>query len=270
MKRYGHLFERYANFDALYDGYLRARKGCRESWACMRFELHLEENLIDLLNHLHWGSYSTGPYRHFYVHEPKTRRITALTQFRDRVLQHAMYAVLAPIWESRFVSDSYACRVGKGTHRAADRAQAMLKECLIRHGKIYALKADIAKYFASIDHAVAKRLIRRALKCPSTLALLDDMIDSYSEPGRPGKGMPIGNLISQLLANVYLDALDQHVKCRLSERWYCRYMDDFLIIGADKEHLQQRRIEIEWWLAEHLVLETNHKTSVFPVHAAFA
>lgn len=265
MRTHGHLFDRYANFDALHDGYLRARLGCRDSRACMRFELRLEENLIDLLNHLHWGSYRTGPYRHFYVHEPKTRRITALTQFRDRVLQHAMYAVLEPIWERRFISDSYACRVGKGTHRAAGAAQQMLGECLRTHGRIYVLKADIRKYFASIDHHHAKRLIRRAVKCPRTLALLEEMIDSYSEPGRPGKGMPIGNLISQLLANVYLNELDQYVKCRLGERWYARYMDDFIIIGPDKQHLHQLRIHLEWWLAEHLALETNHKTSVFPV-----
>ncbi|MFP4138782.1 MAG: reverse transcriptase domain-containing protein [Halomonas sp.] len=266
MRTHGYLFDHYAQFDALHDGYLRARKGCRDSYACLRFERRLEENLIELLNHLHWGSYRTGPYRHFYVHEPKTRRITALTQFRDRVLQHAMHAVLEPLWERRFISDSYACRVGKGTHRAADRAQQMLQECLHRHGRIYVLKADISKYFASIDHRIARRLIRRVVACPQTLAIFDDIIDSYHEPGRPGKGMPIGNLISQLLANVYLDALDQHVKCRLGERWYARYMDDFLIIGPDKHHLHQLRIHLEWWLAENLALETNHKTAVFPVH----
>ena len=265
MTRTGYLFDRYANFDALHAGYISARKGCRDSHACMRFELRLEENLIELLNHLHWGSYATGPYRHFYVHEPKTRRITALTQFRDRVLQHAMYAVLEPIWERRFISDSYACRVGRGTHRAADKAQSMLRECLRKHGQVYVLKADIAKYFASIDHQIAKRILRRALKCERTLTLLEGMIDTYHEANRPGKGMPIGNLISQLLANVYLNELDQHAKCRLSEHWYCRYMDDWLIIGPDKQHLHKRRIELEWWLAEHLALETNHKTSVFPV-----
>lgn len=198
MRTHGYLFDQYANFDALHDGYLKARKGCRDSYACLRFERRLEENLIDLLNHLHWDSYCTGPYRHFYVHEPKTRRITALTQFRDRV--------------------------------------------------------------------IAKALVRRVIACPRTLAILDDIIDSYCEDGRPGKGMPIGNLISQLLANVYLDALDQYVKCRLGERWYVRYMDDFLIIGPDKQHLHQLRIHLEWWLAEHLELSTNHKTSVFPVH----
>lgn len=266
MTTYGHLFDQYANFDALHDGYLKARRGCRDSPACLRFEQRLEENLIELLNHLHWDSYEIGPYRHFLVHEPKTRRISALTQFRDRVLQHAMYAVLEPIWERSFISDSYACRTGKGTHRCADRAQQMLRECLRRHGCVHVLKADIAKYFASISHAIAKQLIRRKVKCPRTLVILDLQIDSYHEPGLPGFGISIGSLISQLIANIVLDALDQYVKCRLGERWYIRYMDDWLIIGPDKQHLHKLRIHLEWWLAEHLELETNHKTGVFPVH----
>jgi retron-type reverse transcriptase len=231
----------------------------------MKFESRLEENLIDLMHDLHWGTYKTGRYRHFYVHEPKTRRITALVDFRDRVLQHAMYAVLEPIWEPRFIADSYACRLGKGTHRAADRAQQMLGECLREHGKIYVLKADIAKYFASVDHEITKRLLARVIKCPLTLPLLNDMIDSHQEPGRPGKGMPIGNLISQLLANVYMNALDQYVKCHLGERWYTRYADDFLLISPDKTHLHERRLHLEHWLSDHLKLTTNHKTSVFPV-----
>lgn len=268
MKRVNNLFDQYANFDALYAGYLRARKGCRDSKACLKFESRLEENLIDLLYDLQWGSYKTGRYRHFYVHEPKTRRITALVDFRDRVLQHAMYAVLEPVWERRFISDSYACRVGKGTHRAADKAQQMLGECLRKHGKIYVLKADISKYFASIDHEIAKGLVARVVKCSLTISLLNDMIDSHSEPGRPGKGMPIGNLISQLLANVYLNALDQYIKCQLAEPWYARYMDDLIIVSPDKAHLHSRRLHLERWLLTNFKLTTNHKTSVFPVSTA--
>lgn len=265
MKTHGHLFDQFANFDALHAAYMKARKGKRGTYPCLRFERRLEENLIDLLNRLEWGEYRIGPYRHFYVNEPKRRRITALTRFEDRVLQHAIYAVLEPIWERRFISDSYACRVGKGTHAAADRAQAMLRECLQAHGRIYALKADIRKYFASIDHEIAKQLLRRAIKCPRTLWLMDHIIDSYCEPGRPGKGMPIGNLISQLLANAYLDQLDHHVKCRLGERWYARYMDDFVVLGPDKDRLHALRIDLQRWLEDNLKLETNHKTVVFPV-----
>jgi len=263
---YGWLFEQYVQFDALHHAYLKARRGKRRARSCLLFERRLEENLIDLQNRLIWGEYRIGPYRHFYVNEPKRRRITALTHFEDRIVQHALHDVLEPLWERRFIGDSFACRVGKGTHAAADRAQQMLRECLRKHGRVYVLKADIAKYFASIDHRVVRALIRRVVKCPRTLAILDDILDSYHEDGRPGKGMPIGNLISQLMANVYLNELDQYVKCRLGERWYCRYMDDFLVIAPDKRHLHRLRIHLEWWLAERLELETNHKTSVFPVH----
>ena len=266
MKSHGRLIEHYANFDALHDAYRQARRRKCQTRGCMRFELRLEENLIDLQNRLLWGEYRIGPYRHFYVSEPKRRRITALENFEDRVVQHALYAALSPLWERRFISDSYACRVGKGSHAAAGRAQSMLRDLLRRQGQIYVLKADIAKYFGSIDHGATKRLIRRAVRCPATLALLDNIIDSYHEPGQPGKGIPIGNLVSQLLANVYLNELDQHVKCRRSERYYVRYMDDFVVMHHDKRHLHALRIDLERWLADTLALETNHKTSVFPVH----
>ena len=266
MKTHGYLFEQYITFDALFDAYLVARKGKRRSGGCLHFEHNLEENLIDLQNRLIWGQYRTGPYRYFWVHEPKTRRIAALDNFEDRIVQHALFAVLNPLWEQRFISDSYACRVGKGTHAGADKAQRMLREVLRRDGQVHALKADIAKYFASIDHAILKRIYRRVISCERTLALLDDIIGSYNEDGRSGKGAPIGNLISQLMANVYLDQLDQYIKCRRGERYYVRYMDDFVVLHHDKRHLQALRIDIERFLADELDLATNHKTAVFPVH----
>lgn len=266
MKRHGGLFEQYAHYDALEIACRRAKKGKRTRNSVLRYAQKEEENIIDLMNRLHYDQYRVGGYRLFPVHEPKYRIIAALIEFEDRIVQHAIYGVLEPIWERRFISDSYACRTGKGTHACADRAQEMLRECLYTHGHIYVLKADIRKYFASISHAVVKRLLRRAIKCPRTLALLDDIIDSYHEPGRPGYGIAIGSLICQLLANIVLNSLDQYVKCHLGERWYIRYMDDWLIIGPDKRHLQMLRIHLEWWLAEHLELETNDKTAVFPVH----
>ena len=266
MKTHGRLFEQYITFDALFDAYLMARKGKRQSGGCLHFERNLEENLIDLQNRLIWDQYRTGPYRYFWVHEPKTRRIAALDHFEDRIVQHALFAVLNPIWERRFIDDSYACRVGLGTHAGANKAQRMLRDLLRRKGKIYALKADISKYFASVDHAILKQIYRRVIRCPRTLALLDDIIDSYHENGRPGKGMPIGNLISQLMANAYLDRLDQYVKCRRGERYYARYMDDFVILHHDKQHLHALRLDLERWLGDELALATNHKTAVFPVH----
>lgn len=265
MKTHNGLFEYIITFDALYKAYRSARKGKRKSWPCRYFERDLEGNLIQLQNELIWGTYRVGGYKSFLISEPKVRKITALVEFRDRVVQHALMAVLEPIWERSFITHSYACRVGKGTHAGADYAQQAMRECLQKHGKLYALKADVRKYFQSINHESLKRLLRRKISDAKILELLDRIVDSYSEPGTPGVGIPIGNLTSQLFANIYLDALDQHVNCRLSERWYVRYMDDFVVLHYDKQHLQALRLSIEVWLADNLQLELNHKTGVFPI-----
>src|SRR5690606_4409329 len=201
-KTFNNLFENIIQFDELYQAYLSARKGKRRSWPCRHFERNLEGELIQLQNELIWGEYRTGGYREFYVHEPKTRKITALRMFRDRIVQHAIYRQIEPIWEARFIHNSYACRAGKGTHKGIADAQRMLRQCRRQHGQIYCLKADISKFFASMDHGVLKGLIRQRIADARLLAVIDDIIDSYSEPDTPGKGLPIGNLTSQLFANI--------------------------------------------------------------------
>lgn len=264
-KTYSGLFESIVGFDDLYLAYLSARKGKRKSWSCRHFEKDLECNLIQLQNELIWGQYSTGSYRKFLVHEPKTRQVAALQDFRDRVVQHAVIKVIEPLWESRFISDNYACRIGKGTHAGANKVQDMMKQCLVRHSKIYALKADIRKYFASVDHVKLKQIIRGRVSDPKLLSVIDNIIDSYHEDNSTGKGLPIGNLTSQLFANIYLDKFDQWIKCRRKEHWYARYMDDFVILHHSKEHLQALRIDAEIWLSNTLHLDTNHKTNIFPI-----
>lgn len=259
------IFEQIITFDSLHAAYMRARKGKRQSWACRHFEKDLEGELIQLQNELIWGEYRTGPYRSFYVDEPKRRKITALCRFRDRVVQQAVYAAIEPIYERRFISTSFACRPQKGTHAGADAAQEMLRECLRRHGTVYALKADISRYFASIDHAILKQLLRKKISDRRLLALLDEIIDSYTEEGRAGKGLPIGNLTSQLFANAYLDHFDQWIKCGRQEKWYARYMDDWVVIHPCKRHLGALRIDAERFLQDELQLSTNHKTQIFPV-----
>lgn len=264
-KTYSNLMERIYSFDALYAAYIKARKGKRKKLSCLMFEKHLEDNLITLQNQLIWGEYKIGGYRSFYVNEPKRRKITSLKRFGDRVVQHAINTAIEPLWEARFISDSYACRPGKGTHAGADKAQAMLNECLREHGKIYCLKADIRKYFASIDHASIKHLLAKRIADKQLMGILCDIIDSYHEDSQPGKGLPIGNLVSQLMANLYLDHFDQWMKCRKRVKWYARYMDDFVVIHPDKDYLHALRIDAERFLQDELQLQTNGKTSVFPV-----
>lgn len=264
-KTYNNLYSRIYDFENLHRAYLKARRGRRDRREVQRFEQDLEGNLIELQNHLIWGSYKTGEYRTFKVYEPKERTVAALP-FRDRVLQHSLMATIEPIWECRFIADSYACRPGRGTHSGADKAQAMLREVKRKYGQVYALKADISKYFYSIDHAIIKRLVRRHIKCTQTLKLIDEIIDSTAAEGDLSPtGLPIGNLTSQLFANVYLHELDMYVKHQLRERYYMRYMDDFLIVHHNKEHLHRIRADIERFLWENLRLKTNNKTQVFPV-----
>lgn len=264
-KSYRHLFEQIYSFDNLHRAYLKARKGKRSRPEVQRFEQDLEGNLIQLQNELIWGQYKTGNYRLFKVYEPKERQVAALP-FRDRVVQHALVTAIEPIWEKRFVNDSYACRPGRGTHAGADRAEAYLRKVKREHGQVYVFKADIAKYFQSIDHGILKSLLRRYIKCRRTLDLVCGIIDSSAKPGdvRP-TGLPIGNLTSQLCANIYLHHLDEFVKYELREPYYARYMDDTVIIHHDKAHLQEVRIEFETFLWERLRLRTNIKTQVFPV-----
>jgi retron-type reverse transcriptase len=264
-KTYNNLFPQVYAFDALHAAYLRARAGKRGQPDVQAFERNLEGELIALQNELIWGEYRTGAYKTFLVHEPKERLVAALP-FRDRVVQHALVAAIEPIWESRFIADNYACRPGRGTHRGADRAQAMLREVRRTRGCPVVLKADIAKYFPSIDHAVIKALIRRRIVCRPTLALLDAIIDSANQVHDVyGVGLPIGNLTSQLCANIYLHELDEFVKHGLREKNYIRYMDDFIIVHHDKDHLHRQRARIEVFLHNRLRLRTNAKTQVFPV-----
>jgi RNA-directed DNA polymerase len=264
-KTYNNLYPEIYSFENLHAAYLRARRGKRDRVEVQRFELDLEGNLIQLQNELIWGQYKTGAYRKFIVTEPKERVVAALP-FRDRVVQHAIVGVIEPIWECRFIADSYACRPGKGTHKGADRAQAMLRKVKREHGHVFVLKADIAKFFYSIDHGVIKALVRRRVACKRTLLLIDSIIDSTASPGDPHPvGLPIGNLTSQLFANIYLHELDELVKHGLREKLYIRYMDDFCVVHHDKDHLRRVRAHIEQFLWQRLRLKTNAKTQIFPV-----
>lgn len=261
MKTHRDLYRAVCAFDNVHAAYLKARRGKRYKNDVLTFSARLEENLIDIHNQLAWKTYRPGPYKYFTVTEPKVRMIAALP-FSDRVVHHALCNVIEPIFERAFIRDSYACRPGGGVLAGVLRTTRFLRDAWRRWGAdVYCLKGDISKYFYSVDHETLKRLIRRKIACPDTLELIDRIIDS---PG-DGVGMPIGNLTSQLFANVYLDALDHIIKDGLRVRYYIRYMDDFVIIHHDKAYLHQLLDEISGYLDHHLHLKLNGKTQVFPV-----
>ena len=263
-KTYNNLYPLIYDFENLYRAYLKARRNKRYQQEVLAFTANLEENLLQIQNELIWKTYRTGPYRFFYVHDPKTRLVAALP-FKDRVVQHALCNIIEPIFESRFIYDSYACRVGKGTHAGADRVTQFLRIAQRKWERVYCLKGDIVQYFPSINHAILKAIIRKRIACPDTLWLIDEIIDSGGDGSDCPRGLPIGNLTSQLWANVYLDQLDHFVKEVLREKYYVRYMDDFVILSGDKKHLWDIKHQIEDFLADKLDLRLNGKTGIWPI-----
>ena len=261
MKTHRNLYPLIYAFNNLYLAYVKARRGKRYKPEVLQFSANLERELIALYRELVNYSYRTGEYRRFTIYEPKKREVAALP-FRDRVVHHALCNVVEPIFERGFIYDSYACRVGKGTHAAVDRLTEFLRRAYRQWGGCYVLKADVAGYFPSVDHGVLMDIIRRKIACPETLALIGEILDSWN--GDIGCGIPIGNLTSQLFANVYLNELDQFVKHGLRARYYVRYMDDVVVLAADKATLWGWQRKIEQFLDEALRLHLNRKTDIFP------
>lgn len=259
----GCLFLKLSQFDSLLTAAYQCRKGKANKRSTLIFFDNLEENIIGLLNDLVHQTYQTSPYHHFFVFEPK-RRLVSAPNFRDRVLHRAIYNLIEPLYDRVFEHDSYACRTSKGAHAGADRAQAFIRQVERQHGKAYAFKADISRYFSSINHAKLKQLLSGRISCQGMLSMLYYIIDS-SPANELGTGIPLGNLTSQIFANVYLHELDRYAKHTLRAKRYIRYMDDFVIIHHDKQQLQAWRKDIEAFLESELRLYTNRKTQVFPI-----
>ncbi|MSR59927.1 MAG: RNA-dependent DNA polymerase [Planctomycetaceae bacterium] len=273
MKRYGNLWSQLISFENLLRAALKARRGKRFRPSVANFEFCLEVELWRLHDELEAGTYRPGPYRSFRIFEPKERLISA-APYRDRIVHHALTSLLDPIYEPAFIHDSYACRQGKGTHAAVARCQEFARHFA------YVLKADIRKFFPSMDHEILKSSITRKIKDPDVLRLVAQIIDHSNPqepvshwfpgddlftPGERRRGIPIGNQTSQFFANVYLDPLDHFVKERLRIKGYVRYVDDFLLFADDKRTLANAREEIAAFLGKLRLRLHPKKNVVFPV-----
>lgn len=273
-------YEKIATFQALHDAWREARRGKRYRSDVLEFSDGLEDNLLQLERELRDGTYKVGPYRPFYVYEPKQRLVMAL-EYRDRIVQWAIYNALNPYYNRRYIEDSYACRKGKGSHAAADKLQYWMRQVERKGGTWYYLKLDISKYFYRVSHEVLVEILSETIKDERLLRLLEKIINCEDKAfGLPSGvapeqcpedewlwdvGMPIGNLTSQMFANIYLDVLDQYAKHALKVRWYIRYMDDIIILSDSKEQLQAWKKEIEVFLRERLRLALNKKTAIRPI-----
>jgi retron-type reverse transcriptase len=210
---------------------------------------------------LETGKYQHGRYQPFTIFDPKQRRIHKAS-VRDRLVHQAIVTAIEPLFEKQFVYDSYSCRVGKGTHAGVTRLRCFLTRVSHNHTrKVYALKCDVRQYFASIDHETLLTLIEKQVSDEATLELLRTVIMSHG--AEIGKGVPLGNVTSQLFANIYLHELDWYVKQRLGIRWYLRYCDDFVIISPDKLYLELLIEPIRGFLSTCLGLDLHpHKVTI--------
>ncbi len=258
MKRYGNLWSQIVDFENLWWAARKAERGKRFRENVSDFNFNFEENLIQLQSELITKTYQPGPYKTFKIIDPKPRIISA-APYRDRVVHHALCNIIAPLFEKSFIADSYANRVGFGSHRALKRFTKFARS------HRYVLQCDVRKYFPSVDHQILKGIIRRKLKCNDTLWLIDGIIDGSNEqetvlqyfpgdimltPAMRRRGLPIGNLTSQFFANVYLNPFDHFVKEDLQVKHYVRYVDDFALFSNDKAFLQAARQRIEAHLAK--------------------
>ena len=278
MKKIRNIYQNIVSKENLYCAAYRAAKGKRYGDRVADFNFHLEEEIDNLHKDLLRKTYRHGKYRLFTVYEPKERKIAA-APFRDRVVHHAVHDCIEPLIDKTFIHHSYACRIDKGTHKAVDKAQEFLR------ANRYCFHGDIKKYFPSIDRNILKGMLKMRIEDEELLRLIDEIIDSAKqltpkamegarslltgseEPSRSllfnnqEKGLPIGNLTSQFFANLYLNELDYFVKFDLRERYYLRYMDDFLIFGNDREGLFEIREKIRVFLKNRLELILHESKS---------
>jgi len=275
MKTYRHLYPRICSFENVYMAYRAARRGKRQNIAVAVFEYEQERELLRLQREIETRTWQPGAYHSFYIHDPKRRLISA-APFRDRVVHHALVRVIEPIWEPRFIHDSYANRKEKGTHHALDRCQAFARRWP------YVLQGDIRQFFPAVDLAILRTELARLIRDDAAMEMIDRIVTSgegvlaeeYDMQWFPGddltaalrpRGLPIGNLTSQFWANVYLDGFDHFVKRELKCEGYVRYVDDFLLFADSAAQLHAWRAACIDHLAELRLRLHEGRAQVYPV-----
>ncbi len=270
MKTYRNLFGELCSLENLELAFKRARKHKTLKPCVMEFEGNLSKNLVLLREELIAKTYHPKPLNTFILRDPKTRRIS-VSDFRDRVVHHAICNILEPIFEPRFIYDSYANRKGKGVLAALKRFDEFKRKVSLNGRRVkgahnanvvlgFVLKADIKHYFENVDHEKLIRVIGRTIRDKDVLELIWKVLRNHTCKVC-GKGMPLGNLTSQFFANVYLNELDQHIKHKLEAKYYIRYVDDFVILYASLKQLSEWKQAISEFLGKELLLELHPQKS---------
>lgn len=265
MKIHKNLFNQIINSENLFRSWDEFKRGKGKKADVLEFEKDLEKHVFQLHRDLRSKTYRHGNYVGFRICDPKLRNIHKAT-VRDRVLHHAIFNILNRVFEPTFIPTSFSCRIGKGTHKGVQSVSNMLRKESANNTKhCYALKCDIKKFFDSVDHTVLRDILKKKIADPDTLWLLEEVIEGFVSECSDlftRKGIPIGNLTSQLLANVYMNEFDQFIKKEMGVTHYARYTDDFVIVSNDKVYLQSLVPRIEKFLHDRLTLAL-HPEKVF-------
>lgn len=257
-----HIYQQLISVENLFQAWGEFRKGKRKRKDVQVFERDLEDNLFNLHQTLKDKTYQHGSYKSFYVYDPKQRHIHKAF-VADRIIHHLLYKYLYLLFDKSFIHDSYSCRLNKGTHKAVKRLENFTRKVSQNYSRsCWALKCDIKKFFASVDHRVLVELLENKVKDEGILWLLLKVINSFHSEFGNGKGIPLGNLTSQVFANIYLNELDRFVKQKLKVKYYLRYADDFLIVLNNKKGLIGFVDQLKQFLLEKLKLDLHPKKVV--------
>ena len=262
MKEETATYEELCSIENLELAFNKARKGKTLKPYVIKFEENLNENLNQLRFELLTQAYKPKPLETFILRDPKTRKISK-SDFRDRVIHHAICNIIEPIFEKTFISDSYANRMGKGGLNAIKKFDAFKRKVSKNNTiKCYVLKADIKHYFENVNHKILLSLLKKKIKDKQIINLIKIILENHNSK-KEGQGMPLGNLTSQFFANIYLNELDQFIKHVLRVKYYVRYVDDFVILNNSKPTLEKQRKEINSFLKQNLELELHpEKTKI--------
>lgn len=251
-----HLYKDIISLENLLEAWKEFRVGKKQRKDVLEFESNLMKNIIELHQDLVRKTYEHSEYEAFNISDPKPRNIHKAT-VRDRLLHHALYRKLYPFFDRTFISHSYSCRRNKGTHKAIGTFKDFSFKVSNNHTRTaWVLKCDVRKFFASIDHEVVKSVLQKYIPDRDILWLMSKIISSFYST-KEGVGLPLGNLTSQLLVNIYMNEFDQFVKHTLKAKYYVRYADDFVILSPDREKLENMLSVIKDFLFTELRLELH-------------
>jgi len=256
------MYDELFSIDNILKGWLKFKSGKTRKTDVVSFEYQLEDNLFSLYEDLKADRYLHSPYSYFQVFDNKKRDIYK-AKVRDRIIHQIIFDYLVALFEPVFISDSYASRVYKGTHKAIRAVRYFVKLHMASREPCFVLTCDIRKYFDSIDQNILFGIIKEKVVCGKTLNIIREIIYSYHSSLGRGKGVPLGNITSQVFANIYLNLLDQYLKGELRQRFFVRYNDDFLILSDKRKILEGLIPKVLWFANDRLLLNIpSHKITI--------